>query len=624
MKKLFSIQQSNCYYKDSQNNKFIEVLNINNQIDELIIPREKITIIVGASGSGKSTFLETLGIMNNTIQPNPKGSSSIKFEQPEAKGGVYTKDYINDEIWNDKIFTERIDIRNVHMSFIFQETNLMPNFSAIDNVCITDMVKGGGSPYLCSYMKALIIFLDLELGHLPIEVSPKNISGGERQRIAFARAIVPEFNILFGDEPTGNLDHRNSTEVMSILKEYIDHDKKSAIIVSHDLNLALYFADRIILLNKNLINGLGEIQKKNIFDRDKNVEAEDILKANNNCLNAKSETHKLFDPFKENILSFCDKKHINLFRQDVTETRVFCDYKKEINSLFKDEMKSKRINEIIKKNKNVLITFKKITSIIYTKAIINYLIENFESRDDISEEIHEIVNRLKGTYEFNLSEYITLYFNDLVQTYNLNVEEGIQKTISAICKRLFEDISGILKELDQSNIQNTLYQSTDTKKLISQIYDEIFYPIFQDIDKAIKSIDIKKPNGVNFKEDNYDKKIFALLDKLELITANAEMDATLTMEKSSSDFMSFINLKILKKLPFILKEGFIIRIHELIDSLNVEFLKNGLITKKLFDFVNFLFDEEGHDLSRKSTWKSLTKKEYTHEELEHELRTNLR
>ncbi|MCF8234795.1 MAG: ABC transporter ATP-binding protein [Bacteroidales bacterium] len=294
MKESITIHNAVFTYKDKEDRKEKPVLEIPN----LNLKKGEITFIVGVSGSGKSTVLETLGLMNDTFPCNHQTGMSIEYrlENHECVNANKKRDIVNPSIWADLTKTtcskcrikvededgyqydksydyalEREKLRKENLSFIFQNTNLMPNFSAIENVCITDMVNDKN--YQESYLKTLLLFQKLGLGDLDIDSKPTKISGGQRQRVAFARALISDYNILFGDEPTGNLDRKTANEVMSILYDLIKktdgEEDKSTIIVSHDLDLAAKYADRIVVISK--VNGAGKIQTENIYNC-KNIE----------------------------------------------------------------------------------------------------------------------------------------------------------------------------------------------------------------------------------------------------------------------------------------------------------------------------------------------------------------
>jgi ABC-type lipoprotein export system ATPase subunit len=248
---LFKIEKLSCAYVENQ-----PVLEAN----DFYIPKRKITVLLGPSGSGKSTLLETLGLMTKTVDPE---TSSIKFYPNENE--VYDLA----DIWKDGQEADRYKIRLLYYSFIFQSTNLMPNFSALENVGLTELIQN--KPESEAYFNAIeSLVRNLSVTSLSYNKKPFEFSGGERQRLAFARAINPEFTVLFGDEPTGNLDHFNSVKLMHFIREFITKQREnvSAIIVSHNIPLTLDFADRIIVLSKKE-NGVSTIDPHFIYDRDK-------------------------------------------------------------------------------------------------------------------------------------------------------------------------------------------------------------------------------------------------------------------------------------------------------------------------------------------------------------------
>lgn len=250
MEKLFEIEKLRCSYdKDYREGESKVVL----EIEDLCIPKGKRVFIVGESGIGKSTILETLGLMNNTIVP----SNETKVLFHDKKGCVIDLA----KLWQYKSEKRLSDFRLQNYSFIFQSTNLMRNFTAFENISFTRMLQGY-TKFSC-FKRTRKVLADLGLEHVGEKRMAQELSGGQQQRLAFARAILPDFTVLFGDEPTGNLDAENAVRVMQVLSEKLeDLGDASAIIVSHDMHLAVSFADVIIKIRKEIR------PKKHDYDED--------------------------------------------------------------------------------------------------------------------------------------------------------------------------------------------------------------------------------------------------------------------------------------------------------------------------------------------------------------------
>lgn len=221
--------------------------NIVVRVESLIVPANSVVFIVGPSGIGKSTLLETLGLMNNTIF-DPEQASILFYENSEsidlAKAWTNTEDYLS-------------AFRAKHFSFIFQETNLMPGFTAGQNLCMKMLIQGKS---LSDAKKQAISYMDkLDLHEDVFDRMTHELSGGQKQRLAFLRAFLGECQVLFCDEPTGNLDALTADRLMEILHMNIKNQGRSAIIVSHDLSLALKYADMIVPI----------VPEANAFDQDK-------------------------------------------------------------------------------------------------------------------------------------------------------------------------------------------------------------------------------------------------------------------------------------------------------------------------------------------------------------------
>lgn len=238
MDKLFEINDLRCSYDRNYREGVSKVVL---EIRNLVLPKGKKIFIVGESGIGKSTILEVLGLMNNTIVP--KGSTRFLFYDNEA-----TQVDLMD-LWEKNNDDELSEFRLKHFNFIFQSTNLMRNFTAYENIALTRMLQGYSQTD--SFAKASEVLADLGLSHISEDRMAQELSGGQQQRLAFARAILPDFTVLFGDEPTGNLDSDNAVKAMELLSGKLNElEGSSAIIVSHDMHLAVSFADMIIKIRK--------------------------------------------------------------------------------------------------------------------------------------------------------------------------------------------------------------------------------------------------------------------------------------------------------------------------------------------------------------------------------------
>ena len=246
---VFKIRNLNCEYLPGTT-----VL----QLEHLDIPRGQLVFVIGKSGIGKSTFIETLGLMNRTIAPNP--GTSIQFTPENGEDHELSNSW---NLPNHKIS----EFRKNHFSFIFQNTNLMPNFTSGENMMVSLLIKGKSREQA---KKEVIKVMDkLSLDREIFDKKITEISGGQKQRLAFVRAITADFTVLFGDEPTGNLDDKTSEELMAVLKEEASEKGKTGVIVSHNLSLAEKFADMIVPITAKNKTGnaqnCGEVITKNIL-----------------------------------------------------------------------------------------------------------------------------------------------------------------------------------------------------------------------------------------------------------------------------------------------------------------------------------------------------------------------
>lgn len=204
------------------------------------INRGEFVSIMGPSGSGKSTLLHILGFLDTHT------SGTYNFD--DKPSAAYDKEQI-------------AHMRNKKMGFIFQTFNLLPRMSALENVKVPLLYSGIDDAVWNE--KAISALDAVGLGHR-LDYDPSRLSGGERQRVAIARALVNNPNVIFADEPTGNLDSSSGGQVMDIIKEL--HLKGHTIIlITHETYTAGY-ADRIINLKDGKIDSDLKV-KKNIGSR---------------------------------------------------------------------------------------------------------------------------------------------------------------------------------------------------------------------------------------------------------------------------------------------------------------------------------------------------------------------
>lgn len=194
----------------------------------LTVGRGEVVSIVGASGAGKTTLLQIIGTLS----------------RPDS--GSVVIDGIDVSTMRDR---ELSGFRNSKIGFVFQSHNLLPEFTAFENVCIPGLIGGRDRSEVEHRAAELIDMMGLRdrRDHKPAEMS-----GGEQQRIAIARALINSPAVLLADEPSGNLDTRNRDEIHRLFLELRDRLGQTIMIVTHDEKLA-GMADRRIVMSDGRI-----------------------------------------------------------------------------------------------------------------------------------------------------------------------------------------------------------------------------------------------------------------------------------------------------------------------------------------------------------------------------------
>lgn len=196
---------------------------------DLTINKSEVVSIVGASGAGKTTLLQIMGTLDKP------SSGKVLFNG------------INLHALNEK---EMARFRNRHIGFVFQFHQLLPEFSALENVLIPALIAREPRKKAEERARELLDFLQLShrLTHKPAQ-----LSGGEKQRVAVARALINNPDVVFGDEPTGNLDSHNRDELHKLIFELRKHFQQTFVIVSHDNEMAR-ISDRVLTIKDGVIS----------------------------------------------------------------------------------------------------------------------------------------------------------------------------------------------------------------------------------------------------------------------------------------------------------------------------------------------------------------------------------
>ena len=195
---------------------------------DIIIERGEIVSIVGPSGSGKSTLLHILGTL----------------DKPD-RGEVF----LNNETISHLQGNRLAGFRNRHIGFVFQFHHLLPEFSALENVCIPGWLTSRSKNEVKQRAEELLKILGLSRR---LENKPNQLSGGEQQRVAVARALINKPDIVFADEPTGNLDTANAKELHQLFFDLRKELNQTFLIVTHNEELA-QLSDRTLTMKDGKI-----------------------------------------------------------------------------------------------------------------------------------------------------------------------------------------------------------------------------------------------------------------------------------------------------------------------------------------------------------------------------------
>jgi lipoprotein-releasing system ATP-binding protein len=192
------------------------------------IEEGEIVCIIGASGAGKTTFLQILGTL----------------DRPDSGGVLYND--IDAFSLKEKQLSK---FRNKNIGFVFQFHHLLPEFTALENVCIPAFI--GRSSRSTAEKKATELLQYFNLGDR-LDHKPSELSGGEQQRVAVARALINDPKVILADEPSGNLDSKNKKELHQLLQSLRDEFNQTIVIVSHD-KMVEKISDRVLTMRDGVI-----------------------------------------------------------------------------------------------------------------------------------------------------------------------------------------------------------------------------------------------------------------------------------------------------------------------------------------------------------------------------------
>ncbi len=200
---------------------------------DIHIKKGEVISIVGASGAGKTTLLQILGTLDRASK---KENYQLSINN------------IDISALNDKALAK---FRNEHIGFIFQFHQLLPEFTAIENVCLPAFIKGTKKADAEKRAKELLDFLGLSHRY---HHKPSELSGGEQQRVAVARALINNPDLIFADEPSGNLDSESAENLHSLFFKLRDEFGQTFVIVTHNEELANLADRKLVMIDGKIVD----------------------------------------------------------------------------------------------------------------------------------------------------------------------------------------------------------------------------------------------------------------------------------------------------------------------------------------------------------------------------------
>lgn len=214
--------------------KFYGDLEVLKGVD-IHIKKGEVVSIVGESGAGKSTLLQILGTLDSPTNPMKYGTELL----------------LNGQSFLNMSDRQLSKFRNENIGFVFQFHQLLPEFTALENVLLPTRISGKNEKE--STEKAISLFEDLKIADR-LHHKPTEISGGEAQRVAVARALINSPKIIFADEPTGNLDSKNADDLHQLFFDLRDKYNQTFVIITHNPNLAEITDRKLIMRDGSIVN----------------------------------------------------------------------------------------------------------------------------------------------------------------------------------------------------------------------------------------------------------------------------------------------------------------------------------------------------------------------------------